>query len=458
MVGQRTEKDFLGELNIPQEAYWGIHTRRAIDNFRLSSLTVNPSLVRALALVKKACCQANAQLEFLSSEKAQAIEKACEEIASGQLSDQFPVGALQGGAGTSTNMNINEVIANRAIELSGGEKGAYHLIHPLEDVNLHQSTNDVYPTAVRVAAIFLLRDLARAVSELQGAIQEKEKEFAAVVKIGRTEMQEAVPITLGAEFSAFAEAVGRDRWRTFKCEERLRVVNLGGTAVGTGLAAPRNYIFLVIEKLREITGLGLSRGENVMGETANTDAYVEVSGILKAHAVNLIKISNDLRLMNLLGEIRLPQVQAGSSIMPGKINPVVPEAVIQAGMKVVANDALIGDNASRGTLQINEFLPLLAQALLESLDLLANTDKLLAGHVKGIIADEAKCAQYFDASPMIITALLPAIGYDRATEWIKAFSAGGENNMRRFLEQKLGKEMVDKHLSPFALTALGYKK
>ena len=457
MIDQRTEKDFLGELKVPHEAYWGIHTQRAMDNFRISSLKVNPSLIRALARVKKACCQANAQLEFLSSEKAQVIEQACEEIVSGKMYDQFPVDAMQGGAGTSTNMNINEVIANRAIELSGGEKGTYNLIHPLEDVNLHQSTNDVYPTAVKVAAIFLLRDLARAVSELQGAFQEKEKEFAAVVKIGRTELQDAVPITLGAEFSAFAEAIGRDRWRTFKCEERLRVVNLGGTAVGTGLAAPRNYIFLVIEKLRETTGLGLSRGENVMGETANTDAFVEVSGILKAHATNLVKIANDLRLMNFLGEIRLPQLQAGSSIMPGKVNPVLAEAAIQVGMKVMANDSIIADCASRATLQINEFLPLLTHSLLESMDLLININKSLAGHIRAIVADASKCAAYFDHSPTIITTLLPVIGYEKATELMKEFSSSSENNMRLFLEDKFGKETVDKHLAPFALTALGYK-
>jgi aspartate ammonia-lyase len=354
-------------------------------------------------------------------------------------------------------MNINEVIANRAIEIMSGVKGDYSAIHPLEDVNLHQSTNDVYPTAVKVAAIYLLRNLCQAAAGVQDAFQEKEKEFASVVKLGRTELQEAVPITLGAEFSAFAEAIGRDRWRTFKCEERLRVVNLGGTAVGTGLAAPRTYIFLVIEKLREITGLGLSRGDNVMGETANADAFVEVSGILKAHAVNLIKISNDLRLMNLLGEIRLPQLQAGSSIMPGKVNPVLPEAAIQVGMKVIANDAAITDAASRGTQQINEFLPLLAHALLESLDMLININHLLADHIRGIAADRKKCAHYFDHSPMIITALLPAIGYELATELMKEFAAGSEKNMRLFLEQHLGKEIVDKHLEPFALTALGYK-
>lgn len=457
MGNSRIEKDFLGEMDLPQDCYWGIHTQRAVNNFHLSSLKVHSSLIRALAKVKKACCLANAELGFLPSGKANAILKACEDIISGLLADQFPLDALQGGAGTSTNMNINEVIANRAIEILGGIKGDYSMVHPLEDINLHQSTNDVYPTAVKVASIYLLRNLSRAVAGVQGAFQEKEKEFASIVKLGRTELQEAVPITLGAEFSAFAEAFGRDRWRTFKCEERLRVVNLGGTAVGTGLTAPRKYIFLVIEKLREITGLGLARGENVMGETANADTFVEVSGIVKAHAANLIKVANDLRLMNFLGEIRLPQLQAGSSIMPGKVNPVWAEAAMQIGMKVIANDAVITDCASRGTLQINEFLPLLAHALLESLDLLININKQLAGHIRAIEADAVKCAEYFDHSPMILTALLPVIGYEKATELMKEFASGPDKNMRFFLEQKVGKETVDKHLSPFSLTALGYK-
>ena len=457
MDAKRIEHDFLGSLDVPSDAYWGIHTQRAINNFHISGIKVNISLIRSLALTKKACCLANLETGHLTPEKGKAIIKACDEIAAGKLSDQFLVDALQGGAGTSTNMNLNEVIANRAIELLGGKKGNYDLIHPLEDVNLHQSTNDVYPTALKVATIFRLRDLSKAIAGLQGAFQEKEKEFAAIVKLGRTELQEAVPITLGAEFSAFAEAFSRDRWRTFKCEERLRVVNLGGTAVGTGLAAPRNYIFLVIEKLREVTGLGLSRGENVLGETANADSFVEVSGILKAHAVNLIKISNDLRLMNLLGEIQLPQLQAGSSIMPGKVNPVLAEAAIQAGMKIIANDAIVTDAAARGTLQINEFLPLLAHALLESLDLLININGMLIDHVRGIVANKEKCEEYFNTSPMIITALLPVIGYEEAAQFITEFSSGSGNNMRRFLEEKLGKELIDKIFSPYQLTALGYK-
>ncbi len=457
MPAMRTEHDFLGTLDVPADAYWGIHTQRAVTNFPISGLKVNPCLIKSIALVKKACCLANFETGYLNVEKSEAIISACDEIAEGRLADQFPVDALQGGAGTSTNMNLNEVIANRAIEILNGKKGDYSLIHPLDDVNLHQSTNDVYPTAVKVAGIYRMRDLAKSIADLQGAFQEKEKEFGSTVKIGRTELQEAVPIILGAEFSAFAEAISRDRWRTFKCEERLRVVNLGGTAVGTGLTAPRDYIFLVTEKLREVTGLGLSRAENLPAETANADSFVEVSGILKAHAVNLQKIANDLRLMNLLGEIKLPRLQAGSSIMPGKVNPVLLEATMQTGIKVMANDGIINDAAARGTFQINEFLPLLAHAFLESLDLLTNINNILATYVRGITADSRQCREYFEHSPMIITALLPVTGYEQATQLLAEFKQTGTKNMRKFLEEKLGESIVEKVFSSASLTALGHR-
>jgi aspartate ammonia-lyase len=458
MTSMRTEEDLLGQLEIPASCYWGIHTERALRNFPISGNRVNPALVQSLALVKKACCLANAELGYLPKDKVEAILAACNEIAAGKLADSFPVDALQGGAGTSTNMNVNEVIANRAIEILGGEKGNYRIVHPLDHVNLHQSTNDTYPTAIRIAGIQGLRRLSQAVALLQGTFQEKEKNFSEIVKISRTELQEAVPVTLGAEFSAFAEAFSRDRWRTFKCEERLRVVNIGGTAVGTGLTAPREYIFLVIEKLREVTGLGLARGENLMGETAHADAFVEVSGILKAHATNLIKIANDLRMLNFAGEISLPSLQAGSSVMPGKINPVLMEAVMQVGLKVMANDGIVAEVVSRGTWQINEFLPLLSHALLESLDLLTRIDELLADHVLKIVCNKDRCQFYLDHSPMILTALLPLLGYEKATELITTFHRENHVNVRTFLEAKLGRELVEKFLSPYTLTALGYRK
>lgn len=455
-MAYRIEKDLLGELKVPQEAYWGVHTQRALENFPISAVKVNLSLIKGYCLVKKAAALANQELKLLEDKKVRAIIQACEEVIEGKLADQFPVDALQGGAGTSTNMNVNEVLANRAIEILGGRPGEYGLVNPIEDVNLNQSTNDTYPTALKVAAINKFRELSQQIAELQGAFQRKEKEFAKIVKIGRTELQEAVPITLGQEFSAFAESIARDRWRVFKCEERLRLVNIGGTAVGTGLTAPRSYIFLVIETLRQVTGLGLSRGETVLDQTANGDSFVEVSGILKAHAANLLKISRDLRLLNLLQEIELAVAQAGSSIMPGKVNPVILEAVGQVAMKVIANDLVITEAASQGSLQINEFLPVLSNALLESLDILVNINRIFAAHVLAVKANEEKCREYFDQSPGIITALLPRIGYEKAEALLEEFKASGKKNLREFLSDKLGKELIERVFDPYNLISLGY--
>jgi aspartate ammonia-lyase len=454
----RVEKDLIGELKVPKDAYWGIHTQRALENFPISRRKVNFSLIKAYILVKKACARANLDLELLPKNKGEAIIRACDEIIEGKLSRQFPADALQGGAGTSTNMNVNEVLANRAIEILGGKLGDYFMVSPIEEVNLNQSTNDTYPTALKVAAIYKFRELSQKIAVLQAAFQKKEKEFAKIVKIGRTELQEAVPITLGQEFSAFSEAVARDRWRAFKCEERLRLVNIGGTAVGTGLSAPRSYIYLVIETLREVTGLGLSRGETVLDTTANSDSFVEVSGILKAHAANLLKISRDLRLLNLLGEITLPKSQAGSSIMPGKVNPVILEAAAQAAMKVIANDLIITEACSQASLQINEFMPVLAESLLESLDILINVSPIFAANVDAILANEVKCREYFDQSPAIITALLPYIGYQKAEALLGEASAAGEKNLREFLSDKLGKELIDRVFDPYNLISLGYQK
>ena len=452
----RMEHDLLGAQPVPAAVYWGLHTLRASENFRLTGRPVPPALIGALALVKKACALANRELGYLAADKAEAIVRACDEIVAGGLRDQFPLDALQGGAGTSTHMNVNEVVANRALELLGAAKGDYARVHPLEDVNRHQSTNDVYPTALRIAAIRGLRTLSAALAGLQGACQRKEQEFAGVVKMGRTEMQDAAPMTLGAECSAWAEAFARDRWRTFKAEERLRVVNLGGTAIGTGLTAPRNYIFLVIEKLRDVTGLGLTRADNLVEATANADAFVEVAGLLNACAANLTKVARDARLLHLLGELRVPAVQAGSSLMPGKVNPVLLEAAQAAGMTVRAQCALIAEAAAAGTLQLNEFLPVIAAALLEALHLLEQTAVMLTPHIAGFAADEAVCRQRVDHSPALITALLPHLGYERAQTLSREFQASGGMDFRAFLIVKLGQEIVEQALSPENLTALGY--
>ena len=457
-IKTRIEHDLLGELSLPADCLWGIHTERARRNFAMGGGRVSPRLIRAYALVKKACCLANAELGYLDATLADRLATACDEVASGGHAEAFPLHALQGGAGTSTNMNVNEVLANRTLDHLGKPRGAGQVVHPLDHVNCHQSTNDTYPTALKIAAIQALRETSTAFQLLQGALQRREQAFAEIVALGRTEGMGAVPMTLGQAFGAAAEAVSRDRWRTSKCEERLRVVNLGGTAIGNGMAAPRAYIFLVIEKLRQVTGLGLSRADNVTGDTAHADVYVEVSGILKAAAVNLIKISHDLRLLHMLGEIRLPAVQAGSSIMPGKVNPVILESVMQAGMRVCAEDALVAQCASQGTLQICEFLPLLAQALLDSLDLLNSAARMLATHIDGIEADAAACARHLNASPGIITAWVPVIGYEAATALVQRGTAEGVTDWRAFLEREFGAAKVTEMLRPEALLALGYRE
>ncbi|MGC9953093.1 MAG: aspartate ammonia-lyase [Rhizomicrobium sp.] len=458
----RKERDALGEIDIAADALWGIHTERALRNFALSKRRVPYALIASIATVKHAAAIANAELGYLNRDVADAIVAACAEVCQGGavMEAQFPLDALQGGAGTSTNMNVNEVVANLALKRLGKPLGDYESVHPLHHVNLHQSTNDVYPTALRIAAIAGVRRLSDAMAKLQGAFQAKELAFQGIAKMGRTELQAAVPMTLGQEFSAFAEAIARDRWRTFKCEERLRLVNIGGTAIGTGITAPRRYIFRVIEVLRALTGMGLSRNENVIDATANADAFVEVSGILKASAANLSKIAGDLRLLHFLGEIALPPLQAGSSIMPGKVNPVMMEAVMQAGMAVRANDSVVSECAAHGTLQINEFMPLLAWALLESIDVLEAAALAFAGHVEGIRANPERCAENLSDSPTLLTAFLPKIGYERANALVEEYAIAKAQDssltLRRFLSERLDAAMVNDVLSAPNLLKLGH--
>ncbi len=460
----RLERDALGEIAVPLAAYWGAHTARAVRNFPLAGRPAHTAFITALAQVKLACVRANMELGLLPRTEGEAVATACGEVIAGGLREEFPVDALQGGAGTSTNMNMNEVLANRAEELLGGRRGRYDRVDPLRHVNLHQSTNDVYPTAVRVAALDLLRDLEKAVAALQSAFQDKERAFRDVLKVGRTELQDAVPMTLGAECSAWAECLSRDRWRVFKCAERLRVVNLGGTAIGTGITAPRDYIFLVVEKLREITGLGLSRAENLVDATQNADPFVEVSGILRAHAVNLFKISSDLRLLGSgpragLGELRLPPAQAGSSLMPGKVNPVICEAVGQVAVRVMADDASIAQAAQLGQLELNAFLPLLADSLLGALTLLTRADVMFRERcVLGLAANRAACAAHAGRSLAAVTALVPSLGYDLAGE--VAAEAGRRNVGIRDIVLEHGlldAAELDRLLSPEAMSRLGHQ-
>ena len=467
----RTEHDLLGSLEVPADAYYGIHTLRARMNFDLSGLRLHPELIRALAEVKKACAIANARTGYLDQPIADAISAACDEIASGELHYQFITDPFQGGAGTSANMNANEVIANRAIELltppspplnGGGRKGDYDKVHPLDTVNLSQSTNDVFPTAVRVAAIRLLTPAAHAIGDLQRALQAKEAEFAHVLKIGRTEMQDAVPVTLGQEFAAWAQAIQRDWWRLYKVEERLRQVNLGGTAVGTGLNADKHYVFSVVEVLRDVTGLPLARAENMIDVTQNCDVFVEVSGLIKAAAVNLAKLAADLRLLSSgpragFGEITLPALQAGSSIMPGKVNPVATEAVSQCAFQIMANDVAIATAAASGQLELNAFLPMISHNLFQSLQLLRGAASLLAEKcVSGIEANEERCRDLVENSFAMLTALSQYIGYEAASDLAHECIESGKTIRQAALDKGLFTvEQLDAILSTTEMTKPG---
>ncbi len=462
MSGFRIEKDLLGERQVNAGALYGIHTLRAVENFPLSERSIPKPLIHAYGAVKLACARTNHELGTWDDETFLAIEHACIELMEGNLDGHIVVDALQGGAGTSTNMNVNEVIANRAIQIRGGIPGEYKKIHPLEDINLHQSTNDTYPTALKVAAVFELQHLERGLVALFEAFQRKEKEFAHVVKVGRTEMQDAVLTTLGREMAAYAEALSRDRWRVYKCEERLRVVNLGGTAIGTGISAPRQFIFRATEHLRDITGIGLARAENLIDATQNADVFVEVSGILKACAATLFKISSDLRLLSSgpdagFGEISLPPRQAGSSIMPGKVNPVIPEAVSQATLMVMGNDQALTHACALGNLELNAFMPLIAESLLTNIHLLAQSCLILRTFcVEGITANEERCRQHVDNSTAAITALVERIGYGNAQE--AAYAATRECRSIRDIVLERGfvtPGEYDELISPEYVTRLG---
>lgn len=458
----RIEHDLLGEMNIDDSHYYGIHSMRALNNFPITGRPIHPELVSAMVTIKKAAAVTNESTGMLNGEKAEAIVKACDEILSGKLMEQFVVDCMQGGAGTSANMNVNEVIANRAIELLGGKKGEYSIVHPLDHVNMSQSTNDVFPTAVRIAAIKLLMPVSEMFAKLQTALQEKEEQFSSLLKVGRTQLQDAVPILLGQEFGAWAQAIARDRWRLYKVEERLRQVNIGGTAVGTGLNADRKYVFLMIENLRKFTGLGLARAEYMMDPTQNNDVFVEVSGLLKTAAVNLSKLASDLRMLSSgpragIGEIVLPTVQAGSSIMPGKVNPVIPEAINQIAYQIMGNDLTITLAAQSGQLELNAFLPVIAHNLFEMLDLLRNGIKVFIERcIKNIEADEKRCKELVEKSFILVTALTGHIGYDKATEVAKKCAATNKTVKEILLEENfVDPSELDEILNPLEITKPG---
>ena len=429
----RLEHDSLGERQVPADAYYGIHTVRAMENFQITGVPISqyPHFLRALAAVKRAAAMINVEMGILDERIGKAIIEATREMEAGDLTDQFPLDVIQGGAGTSTNMNTNEVIANRALELMGHEKGRYDIIHPINHVNLSQSTNDVYPTALRIALILSGRELALVMESLRDAFLKKGEEFADVIKMGRTQLQDAVPITLGSEFTAWGITVGEDVERLRGVLDLLREVNLGGTAVGTGINTVQGYAHDVCDRLGDIVGLALRPADNLIEATSDMGAYVMLSGVLKRIAVKLSKICNDLRLLASgpytgFHEINLPPRQAGSSIMPGKVNPVIPEVMNQVCYQVIGNDLTVTFAAESGQLELNVFAPVLAFNLFESREILTNgINTLRENCIQGITVNEDRCLEMVRSSLGGVTALAPVIGYEAAAALVKKAQTTG---------------------------------
>jgi aspartate ammonia-lyase len=458
---QRLEHDLLGDRAVPSAAYYGVHTLRALENFPITGtpIAIYPDLVQALACIKQAAALANHELHLLSKERCDASVMACEEIRTGQLQDQFVVDVIQGGAGTSTNMNANEVIANRALEHMGHRRGEYQFLHPNEHVNMSQSTNDVYPTALKVASYLSIFRLVDAMAVLRRTFDQKAEEFKDVLKMGRTQLQDAVPMTLGQEFSSYAVMLGEDEERLKEAVLLICEINMGATAIGTGITAPPEYAALVCRRLAEITGIPLVTSPNLVEATQDCGAFVQLSGVLKRVAVKLSKTCNDLRLLASgpragLGEINLPAVQAGSSIMPGKVNPVIPEVVNQIAFEVLGNDLTVSFAAEAGQLQLNAFEPIIAHSLFKSVTHLRQGCLTLEERcVRGITANREHLRRSVEHSIGIVTALNPYIGYANATAVAQEAHSSGRSVRDIVLERNLlSKERLDEILRPEVLT------
>ena len=421
----RLEHDSIGEKEVPEEAYYGVQTLRAYENFYITGLKMHKELINSVAQIKKAAAITNFEVGELEKKRADAIVKACDEIIAGKLHDQFIVDPIQGGAGTSLNMNANEVIANRAIEILGGKKGDYAIVNPNDHVNFGQSTNDVFPSCGKMAALKLITEAQEQLSRLEQALLRKSEEFDSVIKMGRTQLQDAVPIRLGQEFHAYASAISRDIKRFDNAKEEIKSLNLGGTAIGTGLNADVQYYRRVVKNMSILTGQDLVQSYDMIDATQNLDNYASVSGIVKNCAVNLSEMSNDLRLMSSgprtgLGEINLPARQNGSSIMPGKINPVIPEVVNQVAFNIIGNDVTITMAAEAGQLELNAFEPIIFYKLFQSIETLTFAVKTLVDNcIVGITANEERCRRMVENSIGIITAICPYVGYETAAEVAK---------------------------------------
>lgn len=453
----RIEHDSLGSREIPSHAYYGIQTQRAVENFPITGVTIGtlPHLIRALALVKKAAARANMDLGILPKDIGQAICRACDDLIGDKYHDQFVVDVIQGGAGTSTNMNANEVIANLALEYLGHEKGDYAHCHPNDHVNLSQSTNDAYPTAIRLALYTKIDELTVAMAELKTAFESKEVEFADIIKMGRTQLQDAVPMTLGQEFGTHAVTIGEDIARMHEAKKLLREMNLGATAIGTGINAPEGYVDIVRQHLNELGHLSFVTAYNLVEATQDTGVFVQLSGVLKRFAVKLSKSCNDLRLLSSgpragLNEINLPPMQPGSSIMPGKVNPVIPEVVNQICFQVIGHDVTISMAAEAGQLELNVMEPIILFSLYRTIEMLTQACRTLARRcIIGITANEDICRRHVEMSIGLVTALVPVLGYDRASLIAhKALKTGKSVTAVALEEGVISKEELEDLLRP----------
>jgi aspartate ammonia-lyase len=453
----RMEHDFLGEMEIPDSIYYGIQTRRAVDNFKITGIWIShaPEMIRALGFIKKAAALTNMELGVLPVDIAKAIVAACDDIIDGKLQKQFAVDMIQGGAGTSTNMNANEVIANRALEIMGHAKGDYDVIHPNNHVNCSQSTNDVYPTAINLALYNKLDSLADSMKILHKSFAAKAIEFCDVLKMGRTQLQDAVPMTLGQEFSAYATTILKNIKDVNKARELVLEINLGATAIGTGVNTPPGYARMVAEKLRNTSGIDVRTSADLVEATWDTGRYVRISGMLKRIAVKISKICNDLRLLSSgpragLNEINLPKMQPGSSIMPGKINPVIPEVVNQVTYQVIGADVTVTLAAENGQLQLNVMEPVMAYNLFQSIDMLKRAYRVLAEKcVDGITANREVCRKMVENSIGIVTMLNPVIGYENSAAIAKEALETDRSVYELVLEKGLmEKDKLDQILSP----------
>ena len=433
----------MGKKKVPETAYYGIHTQRSIENFPISGLVMPANLIKAIAAIKQACALANKQLGFLDAKRTNAIVRAAAEIQQGRFADQFPLDIFQAGSGTSTNMNVNEVIANRANQLLGGKKGQRSLVHPNDHVNKGQSTNNVIPSAIRIAARRNVEQLLASLSTLQKALKKKANEFRRIIKAGRTHLQDAVPISLGQEFNAYATSVGKHILRLKRVQPFLSQLGVGGNAVGTGLNTHPSFRELIIKNINKITGFRFSVTKDGIETTHSLTDLAELSSQLKLLAIDLNKIANDLRLLSSgpmtgLHEINLPAVEPGSSIMPGKINPSIAEAVNMACHKIIGNDATITLSAASGQLELNTHMPVVGYALLESLEIMNNAAKVFSEKcIEGITVNREQCRWYVEHSMAMATALNPYIGYDKAAKIVKEAAQKGKTIQEIAAEQKV---------------------